>query len=148
MAPLRLIDVLKKAEAFHRDLSHYYQSHIAETKDEQIRVLLDYLSRHEAYLQHCLEEYEHGASRGVLEAWFKVSPDLRAFPRIEKFRFGADLTSEELVELGLDLDRFLISVYRELIERSISTPLREALTDLLEMEQREEIKVMRGTLSV
>ena len=146
MAPLRLIDVLRKAEVFHRDLSYYYQSHVAETQDEEIRLLLEYLSRHEAYLQHCLQEYERGASKGVLEAWFKISPNLRAFPRIEQFRFGNDMKREDLVQLGLDLDRFLISVYRELVGRAISTPLREALTDLIEMEHREEIKVMRSAM--
>jgi hypothetical protein len=144
MAPLRLIDVLKKAEVFHRDLSYYYHARIAETQDEDIRALLDYLSRHEAYLQHCLEEYERGASRSVLEAWFKVAPDLRAVPRIEQFRFGNDMIREDVVQLGLDLDRFLIAIYRELAGRAVSTQLREALTSLIDLEQREAIKVMRG----
>lgn len=148
MAPLRLIDVVKKAEAFHRDLSRFYHSHVADTQDEQIRMLLEYLSRHEEYLQHCLEEYERKGSERVLNSWFKVAPNLRAFPRIERFRFGSDMKREELIELGLELDRFLMSIYRELIARAISEPLREALTNLLEMEQREEIKMMRGTLSI
>ncbi len=142
MAPLRFIDVLRKAEAFHRDLSNFYRSRIAETQDEHLRVLLDHLSRHEAYIEHCLEEYEHGASRGVLDAWFKISPNFRALPRMQQMRVGEDLTRDALVQMGLDLDRFLISIYRELIGRAISTPLREALTDLLDMEHREEIRMM------
>ncbi len=147
MAPLRLIDVVKKAETFHRDLSLFYQSRMSETHDEQIQVLLDYLSRHEAHLQHCLEEYERGTSRSVLETWFKVSPNLRAVPRVQRFRGGAKMGRDELIQLGLELDRFLISVYKELIARAISAQLRDALSDLVEMEQREEIRVMRGTYS-
>lgn len=147
MAPLRLIDVLKKAEAFHRDLSRFYHSQISQTDDEDFRVLLDHLSRHEAHLQHCIEEYERGPSRSVLETWFKISPNLRAFPRICRFRDGTAMGREELIQLGLELDRFLIAVYRELIARAVSAPLRDALTDLVEMEQREEIRLLRSTFS-
>ena len=109
-------------------------------------MLLEYLSRHEAYIQHCLEDYARGASKSVLEAWFKVSPDMIHFPRIEKVEFRPGMTREEVIESGLELDRFLIAMYKELIGRAISTPLRETLMDLLEMEQREEIKMMRSTL--
>lgn len=142
MAPLRFIDVIRKAEALHRDLSGFYRSRIAETQDEKLRVLLDHLSRHEASIEHCLKEFEHGASRAVLDSWFQISPKFRALPKIQQMRVGEDMIVEDLVQIGLDLDRFLISIYRELIGRAISTPLREALMDLLEMEHREEIRIM------
>jgi hypothetical protein len=148
MAPRRLVDFIKSAETYHRDLSAHFQSHIAEAPDEELRMLLEYLSRHEASLQHCLEDYERGASKSVLEAWFKVSPDMIHFPRIDKLEFRPGMSREEVVECEMELDRFLIGMYKELIGRANSIPLRETLMDLLAMEQREEIKMMRSTLAV
>lgn len=67
-------DVLKQARKFHHKLSEFYEDLKDTTDKERTRALLDYLSRHEQYLEDCLEEFQQDVSRNVLDSYFNMDP--------------------------------------------------------------------------
>jgi hypothetical protein len=89
-----------------------------------------------------IEEYEKDAPRAVLDTWFKVSPDPKAFRDPETAGFRPDMTTEEVVALAIDLDRSLRDMYGILVRSAESVGLREMLQNLLDEEVREEIRLM------
>ena len=147
MAPRRMIDLLRHAESFHHDLSVFYAFQSREIQDATLRTLLQYMSRHEDILEHAIQSYEEGASKSILDSWFKVSPDFSQFPHLEDLELGDEMTAEEVVDLALALDNVLIAMYEELQREAVSADLREALENLLDMERHEEIKLMRATIA-
>lgn len=147
MAPRRMIDLLKHAEAFHHKLSVFYAFQSRETHNDALRTLLQYMSRHEDILEHAIQSYEDGASKSVLDSWFKVSPDFSRFPHLEDLELGGEMTADEVVDLALALDNVLIAMYEELQREAVSADLREALDSLLDMERREEIRLMRAAIT-
>ena len=60
-------DILDRARTFHNNISERYRTLSVAAEKEKVKMLLDYLSRHEKNLAKSLEEYEEDASREILE---------------------------------------------------------------------------------
>jgi len=105
--------------------------------------LLDYVARHQDILRRVIEDYERGASSAILDTWYKISPDAQAIADPESLEFRATMTTSEVIDLVLALDRGLISMYDQLVRRAETPGLREMFENLLATERREEIRLMR-----
>lgn len=144
MAPRRVADFLHWAEAYHARLAEFYRSRGKEAARSEVKIVLDYMARHQDALRRIIEDYERGASKAVLDTWYKISPDPKAFQDPSASGFRPDLTSDEAIDLALDLDHSLISMYEQLIRRAETPGLREVLENLLQAERREEIRLLRS----
>lgn len=147
MPPVRMIDVLKRAREFHELLSVKYADSSALAERPDVKVLLTFISRHEAALAQALRDYEKGASKSVLESYFEATPDFTNLMATDHTHIAPDATFDEVVDIALHYDEALLTVYRECEREAASEELRDAIHNLLEMEQQEEVKVMRATLT-
>ncbi len=147
MAPRRTIDFLHWARDYHRRLRDFYSNREREAARPEARALLEYMAQHQDILARIIDEYEKDAPKRVLDAWFKVSPDPKAFKDPESAGFRADMTANEVVGLALELDKNLRDMYRVLIRGATSAELRDMLANLLEDEEREEIRLLRSQAS-
>ncbi|MBX3178873.1 MAG: hypothetical protein KF886_16075 [Candidatus Hydrogenedentes bacterium] len=142
MAPRQFIFFLKWAAQFHKDLQDFYHIRSREALSPEVETLLKYLARHEAALARIIEAYEEDAPPNVLEAWFKVAPDLRAVHFPEEFEFKPDATVDEIIDKAVAIDESLIAIYKMLLRQAGAGGLQEVLQDLLAEEQREEIRLL------
>lgn len=142
MAPRQFIFFLKWAAQFHKDLQDFYQIRSKEVLSPEVETLLKYLARHEASLAHIIEAYEDDAPEQVLEAWFKVAPDLRAVHFPEEYEFSPAATVDEVIDKAVAIDESLIAIYKMLLRQAGSESLRDILQDLLSEEQREEVRLL------
>ncbi len=67
-------DILEHTQQFYKLIADYYHLMSDQTHKPRIKMLLDYLSRHEKHLEKTLSEYEDSASEQVLNTWFQFSP--------------------------------------------------------------------------
>lgn len=143
MAAKRMIDFLREAEVFHEDLRRYYNTLSHQAFREDVRLLLQYLSVHQEAISRCLREYESGASRSVLDTWFKVSPDLAHIAERDRLEIRPDTTPAEIITYALKMDTCLMKMYETLLGEAVSEDLRDALQNILDLERREEVKLLR-----
>jgi hypothetical protein len=144
MAPRRVIDFLHWAEARHGRLADFFRVREKEAALPEAKTVLRYMARHQQALRQIIEDYERGASRAILDTWYKISPDPKAFQDPATLVFRDDMTPAEVIDLALELDRGLIGMYEQLVRRAESPALREMLENLLQAERSEEIRLMRS----
>lgn len=148
MAAHQMIDILRWSEQFHEDLSAYYASLRNGAEREQVRQLLEYLSRHERCLELCFKEYEATAPRAVSDAWFKNLPDLKHPDLTTHAGLQPDMSVDEVLQLALRMDDTLIEIYQHIANTVVTTELRESVEAILEMEREEERIMVRQTQGV
>lgn len=143
MAAKRMIDFLREAEAFHEELHRLYESLEHEAFREDVKALLTYMSVHQEAIARCLRDYERGAGRKVLDAWFKVAPDVTHPTEWRRLELRPDTTPSEVVAYAMKMDASLMAMYETLLREAVSQDLRDALQNILDIEQREEVKLLR-----
>lgn len=141
-------DVLKQARKFHHKLSEFYEDLKDTTDKERTRALLDYLSRHEQYLEDCLEEFQKDVSRNVLDSYFQYGSDASKLSGISDFKIREEMSVEDVVEAAMHFDACLIKFYREIAQKARSDKVREVFENLLVMEEHEQIELSKTALEL
>jgi hypothetical protein len=141
-------DVLNRAKTFHRQVGRFYHELSDRKHKERVILLLDYMSRHEENLERALEVYEDGAGKGVLDTWFKYTPIAASARDLENIEVHDDMSVEEVIALGVRMDRCLMDLYRGMAESSVPARVRSLFQDLVALEQREDRQLARNALEM
>jgi len=141
-------DVLEHAREFHQKLSVFYEELKESASKERTRALLDYMSRHEKYLDDCLAQYEEQVSDNVLDTYFKYGSESTKMTAISEFEIKPEMDVDDVMAAAMHFDACLIEFYREMAQRALSEKVREVFENLLVMEQHEQIELSKQTLGL
>lgn len=141
-------DVLDHARKFHRKLSEFYEDLKNSAGKERTRALLDYMSRHEQYLDDCLKEFALEVDKNVLDSYFQYGSDASKLSGISDFEIKDDMEVEDVVAAAMHFDACLIKFYREIAQKAQSSKVREVFENLLVMEEHEQIELSKTTLEL
>ncbi len=141
-------DVIDHARDFHRQVSEFYDRLSVNTQKQRVKMLLEYMSRHESRLEKGLAEYEHEVSQKILNTWFQYPPpkDTIAIGIDLSIEGKEDLSVDEVIELALKIDDCLVGLYKSMVECSEFDEVKEVFNNLLEMEKHEETKFVKDAL--
>jgi rubrerythrin len=138
-------DVLDHAREFHTQLSDFYSLLSRKSEKERVKLLLDYMSQHEKYLEETLTRYEEEVSGKILNTWFQYPPPQEILDTCREVNINEteNLTVDDVIEMAVKLDQCLIDLYKEMIKNSETDQMREIFTNLMEMEKRQELELVR-----
>jgi hypothetical protein len=143
MAPSQFIQFLKWAQGYHQAFARYFEERSHESISPQTQMLLNYLTAHETALARMIAEYAQDAPPGVLNAWFKVSPDLKSARQPDSVQLPPNATVDEVLDLVVSIHDDLIRFYEVLDREALSSQIKAAVNDLLSVERRESIRDLR-----
>jgi hypothetical protein len=141
-------DIIDLARRFHNEVSAFYERLGNQASKGRVRLLLQYMSRHEKHLEECLAEYELDASQRILETWFQYTPATTPVEHLQTIQLEPEMSIDDVVDLALRLDEYLVDLYREVANQADSREVAEVFGNLLNLEQQEEIAVTRNALSI
>ena len=107
-------DVLNHARKFHRRLSEFYEDLKDSVEKERTRALLDYLSRHETYLDESLAKFQEAVSDNVLDTFLNYKADTANVSNITDFEISDDMTVDDVVAAAMHFDALLIKFYGDI----------------------------------
>jgi rubrerythrin len=142
-------DILEHAQQFHRQVSEFYDQLSCQSEKERIKMLLDYMSRHEQNMAQTLAAFEHSAPRHLLNACFKVGLKFRPCCDVVKdLDISSDMSVDEVIQMGLEFDDCLIAVYRDRAENAPDEQVRGVFQNLVELAQKEKRQLARNAVRV
>jgi hypothetical protein len=139
----RTRDVIDHVRHFHRALSEYFHRLSDQTAIERVKLLLDYLSRHEARLDEALSEYEDAASKRILENWFQYTTEKDLFESCRHLEVRPDMSIDDVSELALRWDSCLIEFYREMASCSDCEDVGDLFRELLKTAEQDRKRLSR-----
>jgi len=144
MSYVKLIDLLKKGEDFHRNLAAYYEQLEQEATRSDVKYMLEHMRLHEEVLANAIHAYESEAPAGIIDNWYQYEPDTNLAKMIAEVEVGPDMTPDDAIEMAVRFDSAMVMLYKQLREMSPPTEVREALDKILEMEEEQRKRLVRG----
>jgi rubrerythrin len=136
-------DVFAFSHRAHQQISEYYARLADQAERRRVEMLLDYLSRHEANQQACLQRYAADVSNALLNAWLQYVPETFPFADLPDTIAAPDMSVADVVEMALRLDDALIEFYGELAENADALEVRELFENLRQIEVSAEVSLKR-----
>ena len=146
MAIKQTRDVLEYVRKFHKKLSQLYHNLGDHTDKERLKMLLDYLSRHEEHIGACVGEYEASASKRILDCWLQCAPDMEMADIAKEMEEVSRMSVDDVIGLAVKWDDFLIDLYNQAAESAESKHAKDIFKKLLEMEDQEKHQLVRQAI--
>lgn len=141
-------EIIDRIRRIHHQLSWFCETVGDATEKERMRMLLRYISRHEQNLDGALAKYQDGASRAVLNTWFKTTPGPPLGSCVEQVNITADLDADEVIRVVLACDKCLVESFRRFAESAVADEVRDFFQQLIGMEERAEHRLLRDALEL
>jgi len=131
-------DILKHTRHFHELISDYSQNLSKHTEKRRLRIILDYLAEHELHLQKIFAEYEKCASKKVLNVWLPYTPCQTHLYEFKTQIRSSGISIKEIAKKIIELDEYVINMYRDLIEKTESQDVKDVFNSILDFERQEK----------
>ena len=132
----------------HGKIKELYEDLNEHAQLERVKLLLDFLSRHEQRMEESLARFEKESRHGILEAWLEYSPGLDVDKVMDRFRLRENPSSDEIIQIAMDFDDALVSLYREVAEKANNSKVKALFNNLLQLEESEKIQVARAAMTL
>ncbi len=139
-------DILKLTQAWHAQLSHHLQENADNASSERNKMLLDYLSDHEARLSDILQTFREKADLRALDTWLYEYTDrhkiIHQDPREVPFN---QMSDKEISGKIAELHQGLVDLYTHLYSRAESHSARDTLGQLLDIQKNKSKIISAGS---
>ena len=141
-------DVLDHAQELHEGLAAYYRRLAGDARGERVRLLLDYLARHEANMAQALGRYGDETAAKIRDTWFRNAPDDAVLACIPPAGPVAGMTLDEIVGVAIQLDDCITDLYLAAARNAELPEAREAFRNLVDAERQEKQRMVRQALGL
>jgi rubrerythrin len=141
-------DVLDYSRQLHAQIRRYYDSLNAQTGQKRVKMLLDYLSRHEKHMEESLDQYEHEAKQGVLDVWLQYAPSTKIEEKLKQCVVRPGMAVDEIVKIALEFDDALVQLYKEVVREVDDEKVRAVFRNLIERENQEKLLLVRSAMQL
>ncbi len=141
-------EIVNAAQEFHRRASTFYQQLADKAEGTRVKMLLDYLVRHEAHLERALANYKDEIKSKALDAWYQYAQEQCLMQPFDVSQYPKEMTVEDIMKIGLDIDRCLVASYKGMVEAATTPEVREIFESLLLMEKQQKHKLARIALEI
>lgn len=141
-------DIIDHSKRLHHDLGEFYRSLEDKVQSDRVKMLLNYLARHEEHIEESLKKYTLDANQNLWDEWFQFGPDEKLTDLVSELKFAATHNLDEVVKMALAVDDYFIDLYKKLSINASSEKVRELFVNLVEMEELEKTRTVRSALEL
>ncbi len=141
-------DVLDYSKQLHAQIRQYYDALSEQSVQRRVKMLLDYLSRHEKNMEQSLDVYEQEAKGSVLDVWLQYAPSTDIEGVLKRCVIKPSMSVDEVIKIALEFDDALVELYKEVVREVDDDRVKAAFKNLIEMENQEKFTLVRSAIQL
>ena len=141
-------DFVDFGKHLHAEVRKLYEKLGEKAELERVKMLLDYLGRHEQHMEQTLARYEAGAHGIILDGWLEYAPNLDVDAVMQACQLPEEPGTDGIFQAAMTFDDALVNLYREIAAKAVNQNTQALFQDLLHLEQQEKIQVARAVMSL
>jgi len=143
MSVTTVASVLRRAGDFEQQLMNYYLELAEHTEREGVRLLTEYMARHRTRLSEAIERLPSDDYHKISEIPLRYEPVSAACDHFDVPELSPDATAAEVLDLAIEFDECLISLYRQVTQQDVEPEVKELFEGLVRREERDEIQLKK-----
>lgn len=141
-------DIIQHSKQLHHDLGDFYRSLEDKVELERVKMLLNYLARHEEHIEGLLNQYSLDVNQDLWGEWFQFGPDEHLEDLVKDLKFAANNNVDDVVRMALAIDDYFIELYGKLSINASSEKVKQLFDNLVQMEALEKTRTVRSALEL
>jgi hypothetical protein len=138
-------DITEWLRKMHRHLSQFYDQRRKVADKERVRLLLDYLSRHEQTLEKALADVQSESGEVVLGTYFQYVPDELDDLTVDHGQLqNPDMTVDDVLRIVIRKDEALTRLYGRLAQSAPAASVKNMFVRLQEKLERDRASMVQN----
>jgi hypothetical protein len=138
-------DITEWLRKTHRHLSRFYAHRRKVADQERVRLLLDYLSRHEQNLEKALADVQRESGEVALDTYFQYVPDALDDLTVDDGQLqNPDMTVDDVLRIVIRKDEALTRLYGRLAQSAPAPAVKNMFDRLQEKLERDRIRMVQN----
>jgi|GEM_PF-411205 len=134
----RVQDVIDYGRFLHSEMKALAQRFENQEHNAHLKLLLDYLKRHEDELAASLEKFERETRKSILDIWLPYPPDPKVEKQLQAIEIHPNMSIEEITRVVMEFEDALIELYKEALNEIDDPNVQEVLKNLVALEDGEK----------
>ena len=141
-------DVVEHSRHLHHQISDFYHDLGERNSQVRVKMLLEYLERHELQFEDMLKRFEGDKSQKIWDEWFQYAPEHNLDEILSEIKVSGSMTADDVVGVALKLDDYFIDLYKDMVQNSASSDVKAVFQNLVELEEKEKIRTARTAIEM
>jgi rubrerythrin len=141
-------EVLDYSQKLHHQAANMFEQLRDRTQRERVDMVMKVLAAHEEHQSVTTAAIRDDTSSDVLSEWHQLQVQQLGDILDDCRGCHDDLNADELADLALKINDYLIALYEQLSADASSSQSRELFSELAKREQLQKVRTVRTTLSV
>ena len=124
-------------------LVEFYSGIESSTDKDSLKILVDYMSRHEQTMKDKLSQITLEQQKQVTEEWIKYDSEYATCKCFQDLDMNKMKAVDDVIRAGLKLNQCLINLYHQIAESTSLKEVKKLFYSLEVMEIAEEKKLAR-----
>lgn len=143
MAIVSIGDLLDRAGASEERLEKYYAALRDASKDDGVRLLTYYLSRHRRHLQEVLKDFSAGEIERIRSVRLKYDIEFHPEKEFHLIETSREVKGQALLEAAAGYDAELISLYQKILRQPLNPEATAFVESLIRVEERDIVMLKK-----
>lgn len=143
MPVVTVADVLRHAEEFERMLADYFAGVSERTTREGVRLLTDYMSRHESRIAEFLDRLSGKQVRRICSTPLRYEPEVADCRCFQGMELPPDATVGAVLDAAIRFDECLVRLYRQVSEQPVGEDVKELFESLIHVEEQDQVQLKK-----
>lgn len=144
MANVTLQDLLDRAREFEQRLEKYYAAIRDESKNDGVRLLTYYLSRHRRHLDQALSSYSPEEIERMCRIRLKYDVDFYPEREFKLMKTPPDqVKGQGLLEAAVEYDTVLANLYKSVLKQPLSAEAANLINSLIRLEEKDIVMLKK-----
>ncbi|MFN3920290.1 MAG: hypothetical protein ACK4JF_08415 [Methylohalobius sp.] len=131
-------DVLEYGKLLHQEIKALAERIEDVEQSTRLKLLLEYLTRHEDDLSRALERFSQETKQRILDIWLPYPPDPKIVKKLREITIHPNMSVEEVARIVLQFEDALIELYKESLNEIDDPDVQEILANLIQLEDAEK----------
>ncbi|QSX31941.1 MULTISPECIES: hypothetical protein [Shewanella] len=127
-----------------QDMALLYGRLQQQADASRVKLLLGYLQKQQVHIAQAMEDYIDQAQPGSLDVWYKDVEFEDFLHRCQALMLPANMNSEDVLALHLDLENRLIALLEMLAQKSAHSDTCSMLEDLVRVERVQQQRLVHS----
>ncbi len=131
-------DVIEYGKFLHQEMKALAERIEDQEQSKRLKLLLDYLKRHEDELSRSLDKFKEETQAHVLNLWLPYPPSSEIEKKLRNLEIHPNMSLEEIAELVFEFEDALIELYKQALSEIDDEHVQEVLQNLVQLEDAEK----------
>ena len=143
MLAITIDEILRHAEKFESHLAEFYTKISEETTLDAVRLLTDYMGRHQNRIKDALSKVPAEQMQHIINIPLQYEPHIPGDHCFKVIKLPANASPNEILDAAIKFDECIVQMFRQIAHQPVHRDVKDFFENLQQLEEKDQLELKK-----